>query len=438
MQRNKKANSDMPKEIKIQDIPSFRKAKSDIRNLKALKSAMRLLGPAIRFAGVDTEQIDKTLKETDRFEELAEDLTTVPDRFNNHFAGLGLIYYEDMNLDAAKVAIEIADSGNLEGAEAYLVEYYNPDMVQWMLSRMESIEEFRRRMPLAQKALIDYREERYHACVPVVIALADGMVTELYYKITGKKRGLSAEDIHLEAWDSVSAHSRGLGQLVPLLMKGRYQTRTEQISNPYRHGIMHGMDLGYDNKEVAVKSWAFLFTLRDWAIKAEKGSVGPPSPEKKPSLMDQLRRNQKNRRLLQEWKPREIKPSQNIPVSGKPADYEMGSPERLLAEFLEYWRLQNFYFMAKRCFKLGFKSTANPRDLKSAYSKRKLNAFEFEEVRDQAAAVTVITTKLIYEESGCEIKGSFEFRLQNFDSNWEVQVRGYSNSSWFILNWDWL
>ncbi|MCX6674300.1 MAG: hypothetical protein NTY37_11040, partial [Methanothrix sp.] len=207
-------------------------------------------------------------------------------------------------------------------------------------------------MPLAQKALTDYREERYHACVPVVLALIDGMVNELHSKSKGKKLGFFAKGVNLEAWDSVSAHSKGLGQLVRVLGKGRYETTTKQIFIPYRNGIMHGMDLGYDNKIVAAKTWAALFALRDWAIKTEKGSIEAPPTEKPLELSDliqQIRENQEDQQLLQKWKPRIIKPGQDIPVSGKPEEYEAGSPEKSLAEFLEYWQVRNYGFMAQQC-----------------------------------------------------------------------------------------
>jgi hypothetical protein len=74
--------------------------------------------------------------------------------------------------------------------------------------------------------------------------------------------------------------------------------------------------------------------------------------------------------------------------------------------------------------------------LNLAYSKRVLKAFEFEAVRDQAAAITVITTKLSYEEYGHEVDRSFEFRLINLDSKGKAQVRGQPDSSWLILNWN--
>jgi len=432
----------MAKEQRIQDIPSFKETQSDAKDLVALKNAMPVLRGPIELIGIDADQLDNALKDAEGIKESIEEITTLPDRFNDHFVAHGWIIYEEMNLQVAKTALEKADLGDIEGAEAHLAEYYNPETVQHKLRRMKDIEEFRPRMTLAQKALTDYREGRYHACVPVVLALMDGMVNELYLKVNGKKKGLSAEGVNLEAWNSVSAHSNGLGRLVPLMMKGRNKTTTQQIDIPYRHGIMHGMDLGYDNRIVAAKTWAALFSLRDWAIKAEKGTFEHPSAEKPPNIADlvhQIQKNQEDQQFLQKWKPRDIKPGRDIPVSGKPENYKDGSPEKLLAEFLGYWQDRNFGFMAKIALaSIGSKDPANPRDLNLAYSKRVLKAFEFEAVRDQAAAITVIATKLTYEEYGHEVERSFEFRLINLDSKGEAQVRGQPECSWLILNWDWL
>lgn len=427
---------------KIQDIPSFKKVLSDAKNLSALKSAMPVISGPMKLIGIDPDKIVDALKDIEGLSASIEEMTTLPDRFNDHFAVRGWIMYEEMDLQTAKTALEKADSGDLKGAEAHLVEYYSPKTVQQKLHRMNDIDEFRPRMSLFQKALADYREGRYHACVPVVLALTDGMVNELYLKAKGKRQGISAEGANLGAWDSISAHSKGLGQLVPAFMKGRNKTTTQQIDLPYRHGIMHGMDLGYDNKIVAAKTWAVLFSLRDWALKVEKGTIEPPSPEKPPKITDlvhQIKKNHEEQQLLQKWKPRDIKPGRDIPVSGKADNYEEGSPERLLAEFLGYCQDRNYGFMAQKALaSMGSKTPANPGDLNQMYSQRVLMAFEFEEVRDQAAAITVITTKLTYEESGHEVKRSFEFRLKNLDLKGNCQVRGQPECSWFILNWSWL
>ena len=87
------------------------------------------------------------------------------------------------------------------------------------------------------------------------------------------------------------------------------------------------MDLGYDNKMVAAKTWAALFSVRDWAMKAEQGLLDPQPPEKPITwgqVVEQIRDNEVEKLKLQEWKPRVIKLGQNIPFTGGPDAYEKG------------------------------------------------------------------------------------------------------------------
>ena len=84
------------------------------------------------------------------------------------------------------------------------------------------------------------------------------------------------------AWDSISAHPKGLVKLKEVFGKTRMMTRSDEIRIPFRHGIVHGMDLGYNNKYVAAKCWATLFAVRDWIIKAARDELKPP--ELKPKV----------------------------------------------------------------------------------------------------------------------------------------------------------
>ena len=102
-----------------------------------------------------------------------EELASIPDRFNDFFADRGWIIHELMNLEVAKAAIKKAESEDISDAEVDLVNYYDARTVEWYINRMKSVDAFLPRWQLAQKALIDYREARYHACVPVVLALLD-------------------------------------------------------------------------------------------------------------------------------------------------------------------------------------------------------------------------------------------------------------------------
>ena len=232
-------------------------------------------------------------------------------------------------------------------------------------------------MRLAKLALVDYREERYHACIPVVLALLDGMVNEL------GNLGFFSKDVDLTAWDSMAASDSGLNELQQLLFKQRAKTRTEAIDVPYRNGIHHGMDLGYDTRIVAAKCWVALFAAADWAHKIERGERDAPPPEPEPTLWDALakvRRNQEERTLLEAWIPRA-----NIDLA-KPTE---GSPEAALSEFLEAWKSRNYGAMAKR---LGVRDDRpmNMRagEVRSQYEDLVLNEFTIQTVRDTAASVS--------------------------------------------------
>ncbi len=415
----------------IQDIPSFKKLLSDTKGMKSLKVAMILLKPLLRLLRVDVDQMENAFTSLDELERQVKDLSMLPDKFNSLFGARGWIVYGMMNVEVVKAAVEKAEAGDIDRAEADLVTYYDPDKVEWLLRTMTGIEAFRPRMPLAEKALIDYREERYHASVPVVLALLDGFVSELHEK----RRGFFAKDVDLSAWDSIAAHDKGLNVLTTIFQIGRHTTRTEQITIPYRNGILHGMDLGYDNKIVAAKTWGALFATRDWALKAEQGLLTAPPPEDKTTwkqLVKQILDNAEDKKRLEEWRPRTICIGVDIPNTGSPEAFQNGTPEHRLAEYMSYWQTRNYGGMAQSLYLYGTPPNKAPLEVRENYATKKLKTFEFIEVSDKAAALTIIKTKLIYEEDKCEIERVVDFRLTNKGSNGSVAVRGKPNSSWTI------
>lgn len=420
---------------RISDIPTIKKALEDIRNIKTLKAAMPFMRPILKLLGGDVTKIDEAFSKVQEMERIAAELATIPDRFSDLFAPHGWILYDLMNLEVAKAAIQKAEAGDVEGAEADLVNYYDAETVRWQLQTMVGVRAFRPRMSLAQKALTDYCEERYHACIPVVLALLDGMVNELHEK----RRGFFAEGVSLEAWDSIAAHSKGLNQLVRIMTRMRQTTTTEQITVPFRNGILHGMDLGYDNKIVAAKSWAALFAARDWALKAERGLLTAPPQEPKKTwreIFKQLRDNEDEKKRLEAWKPRTILLGENIPITGEPNAFEAGMPEHKLAEFLVYWQARNYGYMAKcLSLKTGYPATKLPARIREDYASKRLKSFEFVEINDYAAAVTDIQTKLVYEEGGNEIEKLIKFHLINEDTEARPTVRGKPSSTWVVYNW---
>lgn len=262
-------------EIRLNDIPKIQDTMEKGHQLPAIKCDFSDLRPVLASMDVDTASLENIAGEDDgnELEQIADEISTIPDRFHDLFAGRGWIVYGEMNLEMTRRAVAKAENKGIKCGEKILLSHYDAPTIRLGLQQLERIDAFQPRMSLAQKALSDYEAGRYHACVPVVFALMDGLLQDIYVKVYRPKRSWSTAKAQLEAWDSLAGYSKGLNRLQELHLKSRYKTHTEQIEVPYRNGIMHGMDLGYDSKAVAVKTWIALFALGEWAEKAEQGKI---------------------------------------------------------------------------------------------------------------------------------------------------------------------
>ncbi|WPQ57156.1 hypothetical protein [Paenibacillus polymyxa] len=355
------------------------------------------------------------------------DLVTVPDRFNDMFAERGWILYDMMSLATAEEAVKRAEDGDIEGAEQKLVEYYDAETTRLHLSMMQAIKAFRPRLRLAYRALTDYEEERYHACIPVVLALLDGLVNDIHQN----RKGFFAEDIEFEAWDSLAAHSKGLGQLASIFRKGRRSTTTDPLTLPYRNGILHGTDLGYDNRLVAAKTWATLFSLRDWALKVENGKDKPPVEKPKESLrkvMSKYSETLKEHNELQKWKPREI-------ILNDEFVFQEGSPEFVLNEFMELWKRKNYGYMSKLVQLNKVDDKQKPKKVKEKLADCLLKDFKFLSINDIAAA-TAIELSMQIEKNNIITEYQYAYSLINIDEENKFVRRGKPGSKWKIEKWN--
>ena len=421
---------------KISDIQQYQELLQQAQQFDAMKQALPMLSPALKLIGVDTDAIRDSLDNADEIRQQIEEMMAIPDTFNDIFSQRGWILYDRMNLDTVKAAIKKAQDGDLDGAEVVLADYYDAEATEWQLRAMHSVNAFYSRVELAEKALEDYKEGRYHACIPVVLALLDGMVNEVNAK-RGERRGFFAQDIDLTAWNSVAAHSKGLGTLTKIFQTSRTTTITDPISIPYRNGILHGMDLGYDNKLVAAKTWGALFATRDWAMKAERNELEAPPQEPKPTWGDvgrQLVESAKDRRRLDDWKPRELSIGVDLPQTGSPEEFAEDTPERKLAEFINYWKSGNYGRMTlcvTRMLKEPPSKLVNR--VRELYTGRTVENFQLEKLEDDAAAITTIHVRLWGSEDGETVEQLVEARMIYENEQGMAEVRGKANGEWRLV-----
>jgi hypothetical protein len=425
---------------KIKDIAKFKKMREQMEGFKLIKKVLPFANPFLNILGVNTNEMKGAIVDFDRLEKEFIELSELPDKFNDALSSRGFIIFDSINPEVAIEASRIAET-DVDEAEKFLINHFTPEIVETYLYMMNGVKAFRPRMDLAEKALIDYKEERYHACIPVILALMDGLVNELNRQ---QNRSFFAEGSDLRAWDCITAHEKGLNSLKEVLHVGRYKTTTEEISIPYRNGILHGMDLGYANKTVAAKTWAALFAVRDWAIKAESKALSEPPPEPPPTwegIFNDIKNHSEWKKSFEQhakqWKPRLISIGEDIPKTGVIEDFQIDTPERKLIEFLVYWKKKNYGKMADCIWsylQLPGKQMAGR--VRQVYGSYFLIGFELLEIIDEAPSVTEIRVLLTCESNGNSFNKEVRFRLVVNDGlDNKPLMRGMPNSTWGVVNW---
>lgn len=420
----------------IRDIASLRELRESANQFKSLRKAWPALRPIARLLDLDAARIDEVLEEALGIEAQVDEMMAIPDRFSSLFSDRGWILFDMMDLEAAKQAIEIAEEYGIDEAEEFLVNHFSPDWVETRIEWLRHLRGFRERLELARMALQDYKAGRFYASVLVTLSLIDGWVCELNI-VDFHRHGFFSEQSELVAWDSIAAHPKGLVKLQQVLGKSRMMTRTEEIRIPYRHGIVHGMDLGYNNRYVAAKCWAALFAVRDWAVKATRDELDPPEldPESERVLWESIesfRRTREGTEWLKRWEPREVTVGDSIPASGQVEDYPQGSPERKIVEFLSYWLEENYGYMAT-CYAPMLET--RPVDARNAFEHRRLLGFELMEITEVTAAVADVKAELeLMLDDG--MHGSvYDFRLVLSDEEGNLVHMPSNDTSWGITIW---
>lgn len=418
-------------ELSIQDIPSIRSTAALLRTFRIVKRGWPILRSMLNLIGVDTAEMEKDLADLEEAQKEAEALLPLPDRFAELFAKRGWVMYDSMSVEAARAAVELADEGDIDGAERLLTEHYSPENIRATLFTLNRIVAFRPRMPLAKKALDDYIGGRYHSCVPVVLALLDGLVGDVH----PQQRSFFAEGTTLRAWDSIAGHPKGLEALARVMNKGRRRTRSGTITVPYRHGIIHGRDLGYDNVMVAAKSWAALFAVADWAERVEQGRLSEPPKGDSLGLYGMIRgidEARKDRARLSAWEPRQIQVGEDIPAGGLPDLYDEDTPERKLAEYLTAWQQHNYGRMAACLSSDADSLNKRAGAVSRRFEFRHLRSFKFTDLVDRAPSLTIIHVELVYELWDKEVFQSQKYHLLYLGPDGNRMLRGDPGGRWIV------
>ena len=406
---------------KIADNPGYLQLDEEIRGIQYLERICPFL-----FTKEQRDQIAN-------IRTCLDEQRTRPDEFNSLFVNRGWVCYETMNSDLLVRCIELGKDGDYEGAEQELVSFYQRD-IRYLVSLLRHTPGFSSRFELFEKALDDYHNGGYHSCTPLFLMLIDGAVNE----VLKKNQGLFAQNIDLVIDGSVVGHETGLPSLVKILSRSRKQTTTEAISMPYRNGIMHGMDLGYDNVLVATKALALLFAVAEWIRQYGKPKQEPKSNKiglkqtiaSYAQIMNRLKAQQ---RLIDAWTPRcfdSVDFATYIP--------EPGSPEQRVCELFDFYVKSNYGRMAELladCLHYSVKKEAS--HVRSLLENIKCIKYHLLRVVDRAPAVTEVIARLTVDllngiQKVIDVKSRVIYQASR-DSH-SVMCRLEDGGQWFILD----
>jgi len=411
---------------KIADNPSFKNFEDQLRNLGYISSFMPWL------LTKEQKQKLKHMKE-----ELYE-LRNMPDRFNSLYLKHGWICFDSMNADLIKICVTLGENGNIEKGEQELINYFQGD-IYYLISPLRNIPGFKERYNLLQKALDDYANNRYHACVPIFLMIIDGAVNQ----VLKKNQGLFAQDVDLTLYDSIIGHKKGLSSLIQLMLKTRKKTTVSPIGIPYRNGILHGMDVGYDNILVATKTLSTLFAVAEWIKHFCDNKHIEPHKEQFQSIKEiyenlkaykkEAKEIEIDRKMLNEWKPRDFSHT-NFSIY-KPVK---GTPEYKIVQFMELYKSCNYGKMAEMLIDYSGKSVGiMAGKVRTWIGEIKCMNYQLLEVKDNAPAVSEIilsVTVSTKEEIIKQIKINSQLIYQIDRISPKPLIRGKQGGEWYIID----
>jgi len=404
--------------------PEYKKI---IDHVEALATFGRIVGFFANF-GIGNKKAKSFAKEIKELNEQQRELSSVMIKFNEIFQPLGWIMSESRSIISAKSALLLVKGGQIEEAEKVLASDYEGESLDFLNYRYLGLKNFRDREHIINEAVALCHEKRYLSAIPLILIVADGVGQDYFGK------AIFSEGSDLTELSAIAGHTSGLSSMTREFAKTRRKFNDEEITVPYRNGIIHGRDVNYGNRIVAAKAWAYLSCIAD-VIRAREDALAKPS-EPEPTFREALRQykeTKEQRKLVDEWKPRTtIEP--NWLLSEHTSAFQPETPEATLVSFLKAWKSGNFGTMGEKTVYFdnrAIKKRAG--QIRESMKDFILVDAKIVKIRDDAAAVTEIDCELTIQIQAKTLIEPYTFRIIYGDEHSTPLLRGHKDGSWKII-----
>jgi hypothetical protein len=413
--------------MSIEEIPSIKHMREQMRAFKLILVANR----ALNFLGLGSKKIAELQRQYDDISVKMKEYTQYPTKFNRYFSKEGWLAHDTFEFSKLRQIVDLYEAQGSDTATKMLLDYYSPDNIADKIFFFIGVEELCIRKKFIELALEDYKAKRYHAVVPLLLMIMDGAMNDAVGK------GLHAEGINLDIWDSLTTADGAINDIKEIFQRGRRKTRTEEIAFPYRNGILHGMDLGYDNKVVAAKSWCFLFVVRDWISAKKSEPIRRKAFDEETrtptfrEIVETMAKTEKLKQAVAAWSAREIS-EEYIQELNQSLSSDEDTPEHTVFQFLEFWKKRNFGGMAELFWS---RVTADRRryagEVRLQFSHINIVSYSIKRITDEASAITEVFVDLNESPDECLYT---KFRMLYEDKDGDATARGIPGGTWRIVS----
>lgn len=388
------------------DLPSYRELLRQIQGMKLLTLV------------ISRKQRSQVLE----LEARAKRLVQVVDAFYARLGARNWIFHD--HLDVSKLAAILAKTSDAEVAEVCLIELHRELVVSNLgIQRFLGHEGLRARFHQIERARDHYLAGQFDSCVLQLVAVMDGFVNDFE---PGVRKGLVARDPEdMTAWDSVVGHHLGLTHALATFGKTLKKRVEEEVFEVYRHGIVHGSVVRFDNTVVATKAWNMLYAVADWATATLKAAV-PPEPQ--PTLKDTW--NTLTRHAAFKKREKEFVASTTVVGS---TGFEQDEIVVRASEFLDAWSNGRWAMVADFIPGILRRKSKHENVL---WAKESLEGYAIANwaiqslSRDMAAAAQVGATCSV---NGQAMTMSFRMTFQTEDGN--IALPGDADAAWRVAIW---
>ena len=404
--------------------PKMTRQLSQVRSLSQIGPILTVLDRL----GIGGGKFKSVAGQIEKLEEKMTELVHLPSSFNDVFLESGWLLSESTNVETAQKALELHRIGSPLEAEALLAADYAGNRLDIMVRQWCHLKEFEIRWDHLHEACALTHEGRYLAAIPLLLIIADGIGTDAF------KKSIFSEGVDLEELDSFAGQPDALPRLVKNMCRVRRKTNSEDLHFPYRNGIIHGRDLGYNNQLVNAKCWSFLGNIADVISVRNNDQASEPEPE--PSFRDVFKKVAQNstfRQRMDKWEKRPVIEERICVSSDERFSIAANEPEAALGVFLLAWKVENYGRMAQMTlYNQDMPINHRAGEIREFMQEVTLMDASIIRVEDKAPAATDVTTELIFRDRDQDYTKVFAFKMICCDVAGKPAIHGDDSAQWRV------